>query len=153
MMAAHPRWRSVRAVFQPPASTSPSGRSWSESDHGLKVLLAWEALERRIAKMQMVAARLGRDVHACDIEYVAFMTSVKNASKMMPLAPGWSDLTPRERQVAHHLAGSARDEQVAAALGIRVSTVKTHVRAVLAKLGLHSRWEVARVLPHSRSDS
>jgi non-specific serine/threonine protein kinase len=53
-------------------------------------------------------------------------------------------LTRREREVAELLArGVHRDRDLAAVLAIAETTAGLHVRRILAKLGLHSRWEIA----------
>jgi DNA-binding NarL/FixJ family response regulator len=52
-------------------------------------------------------------------------------------------LTPREREVLHHLARGYAYKRIAARLGIGVRTVESHVGAVLRKLQLTSRHEVS----------
>jgi DNA-binding NarL/FixJ family response regulator len=56
--------------------------------------------------------------------------------------PGLEDLTPREREVLHHLARGYAYKQIGARLGISARTVESHVGAVLRKLQLTSRHEV-----------
>jgi DNA-binding NarL/FixJ family response regulator len=51
-------------------------------------------------------------------------------------------LTPREREVLHHLASGYAYKQIGARLGMSVRTVESHVGAVLRKLQLSSRHEV-----------
>jgi DNA-binding NarL/FixJ family response regulator len=53
-----------------------------------------------------------------------------------------STLTPREREVLHHLARGYAYKQIGARLGISARTVESHVGAVLRKLQLSSRHEV-----------
>ncbi len=53
-------------------------------------------------------------------------------------------LTPREREVLRHLARGWMYKEVAHHLGISVKTVEAHVGAVLRKLQLSSRHELAR---------
>ena len=62
-----------------------------------------------------------------------------------PAAPdtGLAALTPREREVLHHLARGYAYKRIAARLGISARTVESHVGAVLRKLQLTSRHEVA----------
>jgi non-specific serine/threonine protein kinase len=61
-----------------------------------------------------------------------------------PTAGSWSPLTRREQEVAELIAaGTHRDRDIAAALTIAETTAGLHVRRILAKLGLHSRWEIA----------
>jgi DNA-binding NarL/FixJ family response regulator len=57
--------------------------------------------------------------------------------------PELEALTPREREVLHHLARGYAYKQIAARLGISSRTVESHVGAVLRKLQLSSRHEVA----------
>jgi DNA-binding CsgD family transcriptional regulator len=48
-------------------------------------------------------------------------------------------LGQREREVGGLLVGGGTSAQIAATLGISVNTVKTHMRAIYAKLGVHTR--------------
>jgi DNA-binding NarL/FixJ family response regulator len=53
-------------------------------------------------------------------------------------------LTPREREVLHHLARGYAYKRIGARLDISARTVESHVGAVLRKLQLTSRHEVSR---------
>jgi len=55
----------------------------------------------------------------------------------------FKDLTPRENQILHHLAEGQSNKVIARNLGISDGTVKLHVKAILRKLGVHSRVEAA----------
>lgn len=52
-------------------------------------------------------------------------------------------LTPREREILCHLAEGQSNKVIARHLDISDGTVKLHVKAILRKLGVHSRVEAA----------
>ena len=54
---------------------------------------------------------------------------------------GLARVTPRETQVLQALAAGETAAQIAASLGISAFTVQSHVKSILAKLGVHSRTE------------
>jgi len=56
------------------------------------------------------------------------------------------DLTPRERDIARLLCAGLNTTQMVVQLGITESTVRRHVQALLAKLGVHSRIEAVACL-------
>jgi len=58
--------------------------------------------------------------------------------------PELDQLTTREREVLRQIARGYTYKQVASRLSISVKTVETHVSAVLRKLQLSSRYELAR---------
>jgi two-component system nitrate/nitrite response regulator NarL len=55
----------------------------------------------------------------------------------------FSDLTPRESEILSHVAEGQSNKMIARALSITDGTVKLHVKAILRKLGVHSRVEAA----------
>jgi len=58
----------------------------------------------------------------------------------------WQGLTQREQQVAALTCLNFTNRQIAAHLVISPETVKTHVRNVLNKFGLHSKAELRKLL-------
>jgi DNA-binding NarL/FixJ family response regulator len=62
-----------------------------------------------------------------------------------PLRRATDALTDREREVLRATAGGLGTSDIAVALGISPATVQTHVKNVLAKLGVHSKVEAMRV--------
>jgi DNA-binding NarL/FixJ family response regulator len=50
-------------------------------------------------------------------------------------------LTPRELEVLRLMAGGMSSRKIAQHLGLSYSTVRTHIRAIVAKLGVHSKLE------------
>jgi DNA-binding NarL/FixJ family response regulator len=67
-----------------------------------------------------------------------------------PLDPELDQLSPREKEVLRLIARGYPYKQVARRLSISVKTVETHVSAVLRKLQLSSRYELARWASHRR---
>jgi DNA-binding NarL/FixJ family response regulator len=57
--------------------------------------------------------------------------------------PAGAELTPRERQILVELARGRSNREIARALGLAEKTVKTHVSAVLTKLGVQDRTQAA----------
>jgi two-component system nitrate/nitrite response regulator NarL len=55
----------------------------------------------------------------------------------------FTELTPREREILGHLADGQSNKVIARHLDISDGTVKLHVKAILRKLGVHSRVEAA----------
>lgn len=53
------------------------------------------------------------------------------------------DLSPREREVLHLVVKGLTNPEIAAALGVSLSTAKAHVASILEKLGVAARSEAA----------
>jgi DNA-binding CsgD family transcriptional regulator len=54
-------------------------------------------------------------------------------------------LTPREREVAQHVAGGLRNWEIAERLGCRERTVRAHLQSTYLKLGIRTRVELAKI--------
>lgn len=50
-------------------------------------------------------------------------------------------LTPREKEVLRHMAEGTASRDIAEKLGISYTTVRTHIRSLGSKLGVHSKLE------------
>jgi two-component system, NarL family, nitrate/nitrite response regulator NarL len=53
------------------------------------------------------------------------------------------ELSPREKEILTRIAGGQSTRQMSLAMNITVDTVRTYVKNVLAKLGAHSRLQLA----------
>ncbi|MFB7518329.1 response regulator [Streptomyces sp. NPDC056144] len=67
-------------------------------------------------------------------------------ARRTPAAPAWAArLTEREAEVLRHMATGLTNAEIASRLGVGPATVKTHVAAVLAKLGARDRTQAVIV--------
>jgi len=62
-----------------------------------------------------------------------------------------AELTPSERRVAELAAEGLPNKEVAATLFVSVHTVEVHLSKAYAKLGVHSRTQLARQLARTAS--
>lgn len=59
-------------------------------------------------------------------------------------------LTTAERTVLDHLAAGRINKEIATELGVSIETIRTHLRNLFTKLGVHSRTEAALELLKAR---
>jgi two-component system, NarL family, response regulator LiaR len=71
------------------------------------------------------------------------LTRLTQALRRPPPPDPLQPLSPRERDVLRLIAQGHSNRQIARELAIGEQTVKTHVRAILAKLGLQDRVQAA----------
>jgi two-component system, NarL family, response regulator LiaR len=71
------------------------------------------------------------------------LTRLTQALRRPPPPDPLQPLSPREREVIGLIAQGRSNRQIARDLAIGEQTVKTHVRAILAKLGLQDRVQAA----------
>jgi DNA-binding CsgD family transcriptional regulator len=79
---------------------------------------------------------------------VAVTLAPASAAELEPLRLALYDLTPREREVARLLLRGESNDEIVRALWISRHTVKDHVKAVYAKLGVASRAELSAKVFH-----
>lgn len=84
----------------------------------------------------------GRNVVAQDLTD-ALARMVQGETTLDDDGGPFADLTPREREILCLLADGQSNKLIARNLGISDGTVKLHVKAILRKLGIHSRVEAA----------
>lgn len=85
----------------------------------------------------------GQTVVAPDLTSVLAQAVRSEHSETDVSASPFGELTPRETEILCHLAEGQSNKVIARNLGISDGTVKLHVKAILRKLGVHSRVEAA----------
>jgi DNA-binding CsgD family transcriptional regulator len=83
-----------------------------------------------------------------DRETVAVTLAPSTVAELEPMRLALHGLTPREREVAQLLTRGASNDEIARKLWISRHTVKDHVKAVYAKLGVGGRAELSAKLFH-----
>ena len=96
-----------------------------------------DLLRRAVQLVEAGEIWVGRRVMVRLIEELALRTAA------MPAVTGGEQLTPRERELVGFVAAGATNKDIARRLSISVSTVKTHLTSIFAKLGLSTRLELA----------
>lgn len=96
--------------------------------------IAW-ALDRIAAGDVLIAPGLRR-------------TAASRRGRPRPPDP-MDDLTAREQEVVERIVNGESTRHMAAAMNITPDTVRSYVRNILAKLGVHSRLQVAAIASHS----
>ena len=72
---------------------------------------------------------------------VSRVSRARSAGGLDPDSRGAAMITRREREVLRHVARGQSAPEIAEALGIKILTVRTHIRNLMGKLGVHSRLE------------
>ena len=111
--------------------------------------LAREAFKRRVASSQSLLVRTTSGRHrvtvstisagSADAPHLVHLLRSAPATRAVPPAPQVERLTPRQREVLELLGAGEDARQIAAALGITVATVRTHIRHILRTLGVHTQ--------------
>jgi DNA-binding CsgD family transcriptional regulator len=79
---------------------------------------------------------------------IAVMLEPADRAQLLPLLAHVHGLTEREREVTELLVGGLATDEIAARMSISRHTLRDHVKAVFAKVGVASRPELtARFLP------
>jgi DNA-binding CsgD family transcriptional regulator len=116
-------------------------------EHG-RVLLAHGAIHRRARHKR--AARESLESALAVFDRIGARIWAERARAEMGRvggrAPASGGLTPTEIRVAELVAEGLQTKQVAAALFVSPKTVEGHLTNIYAKLGVHSRGELARRL-------
>ena len=100
----------------------------------------------------VIAAILGAAAGAASLS-PELLTRLTRALRRPPPPDPLGPLSPREREVLQLIARGYSNRQIARDLAIGEQTVKTHVRGILAKLGLQDRVQAAIFALRHQPDS
>jgi len=115
------------------------------------VAVRWKELDERarlalVRKIQQVASDLGRHTQGNGGED-------PGSGHGPPVLNRLFLLTPREIEVLKAITDGLSTTKIASLLGISSATVRSHVKSLLAKLGLHSRVEAVSLILRSDGGS
>lgn len=97
-----------------------------------------DAVRTVAAGNAVVAPRVTRRL----LETFAGHLPVERRARDAGIHPLLAELTPREREVLHEVAGGSSNAEIADRLVLTEATVKTHVGRILTKLGLRDRVQI-----------
>jgi DNA-binding NarL/FixJ family response regulator len=110
-----------------------------ELQHSLRVL------EEQAAAVHDAVVQLTGELRRFESARATVEQTLEACTFSMP-ATAAVGLTSRQREIAQRLMTGQSDQEIALALGITMNTVKSHSKAVLGKLRLHSRHELHYIL-------
>jgi DNA-binding NarL/FixJ family response regulator len=106
-----------------------------------------DSVERPLARLRMVIEQAERELRSLKKAYVAATHQYGESRRTDAASSGLGTLSRQELRIAFLLGQGRDNREIAAELHISVHTVKSHVRNVLRKRGLHSRWQVVDGAP------
>ena len=101
-------------------------------------------LERHLERVRDALDSASRELREARSEYDSMRSIVLQAEHTAKLATSLTILTRQEYRIAQLAASGRGYAEVAAAASISLHTVKSHMKRVFRKLGVHSRWELAQ---------
>lgn len=99
------------------------------------------ALERSLHRLRLLVGDTERCLSDLHRDYECLAVAARGFER-----PAGESLTHQERRVAMLVMAGRTDAETAAMLQLSVHTVKSHVKNILRKLGLRSRWQLPDVL-------
>ena len=107
-----------------------------------------DSVERPLARLRVVLDQAERELRSLKKAYVDATQHYDESRRTDAARSELAGLSRQELRVAFLLGHGRGNREIAAELHISVHTVKSHVRSVLRKRGLHSRWQVVDDGPH-----
>ena len=156
-------WDAVRAATSGDDERAVAGLvaaadGWTPLDVRSEVRCRWAAgdVAARAVRPEAVTLLEVAEARALELGLVAMVARIHRSlrsigiSRRSDIGPGSVGLTGREEQVLDLVGSGMRSTEIAAALGIEVSTVETYVRSAMQKLGTGTRSAAAARLQQLR---
>jgi DNA-binding NarL/FixJ family response regulator len=109
------------------------------------------SLERTLQSVHRALDAAQQDLRRARGHYEALRSMARRIGSELASETVGARLSPQEWRVAWLAAGGRSDLELSLLLHLSVHTVKTHVKNVLRKLGLHSRWQLREALSVART--
>jgi DNA-binding CsgD family transcriptional regulator len=137
------------AVEQLQRAPAPLELARALADEGMALRRARRRREARapLRRSLDLAARCGAELLAGRVEHELRATGARPRRRQMA---GPDALTPTERRIAELAATGSTNRQIAQGLFVSPRTVENHMAAVLRKLGIPNRTEIAPALEQER---
>jgi DNA-binding NarL/FixJ family response regulator len=135
------QWAAATQSAPPEQRTLPSNRqnlARAAAEAQRELLAATEAAEHAMARAYALSRQLERALEVLDRSEAPYP-----APRPTEPAEPWTCLSPREREVLALVAEGRSNKAIAEALFVSPNTVKTHVAALLTKLDVDSRVQLA----------
>jgi DNA-binding NarL/FixJ family response regulator len=124
---------------------APEYLTLARAEFAAKVLGTVEATEAQVVLRSADGRNIPVDISSTQLvkgtSIVGVFGLADPAAEPLEARTHTPHLTPRQLDVLRHLAAGHSTESIAQALGIATETVRNHVRAILGKLGVHTRLE------------
>jgi DNA-binding NarL/FixJ family response regulator len=110
------------------------------------------SLERKLQSVQRALEEARRELSRARGDYEALRSIAVQLGTDLATETVQARLSPQEWRVALLAAEGRSDLELALMLHLSVHTVKTHVKNILRKLVLHSRWQLRAALSVPRTE-
>ena len=105
------------------------------------LIVLQDITDRRRSENQLFEAleTVMRDTSWFSRSVIEKLAHLRQPNHAAPQGPALDDLTKREVEILSHLSQGDKDDEIAGVLGLSRSTVRNHIAAIYAKIGVHSR--------------
>jgi DNA-binding CsgD family transcriptional regulator len=118
-------------------------------DHPASGIDTWPgaatSLEQSLGNLRGALEQARQELRKARADYESLSLLARRLA-LDPPSPAGAQLTAQERRVAYLAAVGRSDQEMATALHLSVHTVKSHMKNVLRKLDLRSRWQLRHAL-------